>query len=369
MRKTSITLRRRLMPSGRTRLFLDIVCNGRRKFETLGLFLEPETTKAIRVRNQDTLRLAEEICAKRIVEARNVEFGFGRRAASDVYFCSYFESIANNCATEHTRISWMTCLGHIRNYDKHHETLTFADITDDWANGFVRYLSEARTYNGGQLSESSKRLYIAKLLACMRQAVKDRIISADDVCRIENMPKNKTEHSRVFLTLEELRRVSACPCPKEVVKDAFLFSCLTGLRFVDVSNLRWTDITEQSGFMRIVFSQQKTGQREYLDINQQAAAIIRKQPKDAERVFALVNNINVNKILAAWMQSAGIEKHISFHCARHTFAVMMLDLGTDIYTVSKLLGHTDIKTTQIYAKVLDKNKQAAVAKIPDILPE
>lgn len=55
------------------------------------------------------------------------------------------------------------------------------------------------------------------------------------------------------------------------------------------------------------------------------------------------------------------------HCARHTFAVMMLDIGTDIYTVSKLLGHTNIRTTQIYAKVLDKNKQAAVAKISDAL--
>lgn len=63
---------------------------------------------------------------------------------------------------------------------------------------------------------------------------------------------------------------------------------------------------------------------------------------------------------------AGIHKDITFHCGRHTFAVMMLDLGTDIYTVSKLLGHRELSTTQIYAKVLDKNKQAAVAKIPDI---
>ena len=66
---------------------------------------------------------------------------------------------------------------------------------------------------------------------------------------------------------------------------------------------------------------------------------------------------------------AGIKKHITFHSGRHTFAVMMLDLGTDIYTVSKLLGHREIGTTQIYAKVLDKNKQAAVAKIPSILNE
>lgn len=73
-----------------------------------------------------------------------------------------------------------------------------------------------------------------------------------------------------------------------------------------------------------------------------------------------------NKTIQNWVLRAGIDKKITFHCGRHTFAVMMLDLGTDIYTVSKLLGHRELSTTQIYAKVLDKNKQAAVAKIPDI---
>ena len=74
----------------------------------------------------------------------------------------------------------------------------------------------------------------------------------------------------------------------------------------------------------------------------------------------------INKILLAWVKDAGIKKHISFHCSRHTFAVMMLDLGVDIYTVSKMLGHKDIKTTQIYAELLDKRKQEAVLKIPQI---
>jgi site-specific recombinase XerD len=67
-----------------------------------------------------------------------------------------------------------------------------------------------------------------------------------------------------------------------------------------------------------------------------------------------------------WVQRAGIDKIITFHCGRHTFATLMLDIGTDIYTVSKLLGHRELSTTQIYAKVMDKNKQAAVSKIPNI---
>ena len=74
-----------------------------------------------------------------------------------------------------------------------------------------------------------------------------------------------------------------------------------------------------------------------------------------------------NSIIQKWVYKAGINKKITFHCGRHTFAVMMLDLGADLYTVSKLLGHKLIGTTQIYAKVLDKNKQAAVSRIPSIL--
>lgn len=74
-----------------------------------------------------------------------------------------------------------------------------------------------------------------------------------------------------------------------------------------------------------------------------------------------------NTAVRDWTARAGIRKHITFHSARHTFATMMLTLGTDLYTVSKLLGHKDIKTTEIYAKIVDKGKQEAVARIPSIL--
>lgn len=75
---------------------------------------------------------------------------------------------------------------------------------------------------------------------------------------------------------------------------------------------------------------------------------------------------SINCSLRRITKQCGISRHITFHCARHTFAVLMLDLGADIYTVSKLLGHRFLTTTQIYAKVLDKNKQNAVSLIPDI---
>ena len=133
--------------------------------------------------------------------------------------------------------------------------------------------------------------------------------------------------------------------------------------------LRWGDVQRQGGFTRLFFSQRKTGGREYLDISPYAVELMGDRGGDSEPVFTgLLAPSGTNTVLRRWVADAGIRKRISFHCGRHTFATLMLDIGTDIYTVSKLLGHRDLSTTQIYAKVMDKNKQAAVASIPTILP-
>lgn len=118
----------------------------------------------------------------------------------------------------------------------------------------------------------------------------------------------------------------------------------------------------------LIFKQKKTSGQEYLDITPQAAKLMGPRGESNEPIFKNVYTpSNTNQVIKRWISNAGICKNITFHCARHSFAVMMLDLETDIYTVSKLLGHRDLSTTQIYAKILDKNKQAAVSRIPDLL--
>ena len=134
--------------------------------------------------------------------------------------------------------------------------------------------------------------------------------------------------------------------------------------------LTWGEVYQQGGYTRIIFKQKKTGGLEYLDISPQAAELMGTRGLSSDNVFGWIHSPSVtNYALQDWCIVAGIRKKITFHCGRHTFAVMMLDLGVDIYTVSKLLGHKEISTTQIYAKVLDKNKQAAVDKIPSIIKE
>lgn len=143
------------------------------------------------------------------------------------------------------------------------------------------------------------------------------------------------------------------------------YSALHHLKIYDGNEkLTFRDITTEwvQGF-----KQKKTGGQEYLDINEQAAELLGERGKPQDLVFPyMISPDSQNSIIQQWVYKAGINKKITFHCGRHTFAVMMLDLGADLYTVSKLLGHKLIGTTQIYAKVLDKNKQAAVSRIPTI---
>ena len=250
-----------------------------------------------------------------------------------------------------------------------------SEITPEWVQGFKDYLeSEAIAWGHdfrkrkkeNLLARNSKVSYFNKLRACLNQAQEDGIIDSNPIRGIEGFKAE--EGTRMYLTIDEVRRLARTECDYPAIKSAFLFSCLTGLRRSDVIRLTWGDVYQQGEFTRIIFKQKKTSGQEYLDITPQAAELMGERGKPDDPVFPSIHSPScTNNTIKTWVARAGIDKEITFHCARHTFATMMLDLGTDIYTVSKLLGHRELSTTQIYAKVMDKNKQAAVAKIPDIL--
>ena len=375
--RSSITLRQRLLPSGRTTLYLDIICNGRRKTESLKLFLVPEISRADKQKNKDTLKLAEAIRAKRVVEVQNKEFGFKSDYADETKFYDYYVAITEKRLGTESRGNWgnwRSCLKHLEKYDSKLKARTFADITQEWVQGFRDYLDKEAFAWGCDyrdrikdhpLSKNSKLSYFNKLRACLNQAHEEGLISSNPARHVENF--KEVDGTRMYLTLDEVRKLAQTDCEYQNIKRAFLFSCLTGLRRSDVLRLKWGDIHKQDDYTRIIFTQKKTGCLEYLDISAQAAELLGERGKPNECVFPDIHSPScTNEAIKRWVLRAGINKDITFHCARHTFAVMMLDLGTDIYTVSKLLGHRELSTTQRYAKVLDKNKQKAISKIPDI---
>ena len=149
------------------------------------------------------------------------------------------------------------------------------------------------------------------------------------------------------------------------MKRAALFSALTGLRFSDIQKMTWGEIEhiEGQGYF-LNFDQQKTKGVEVQPISEQAYGLCGSPGELATKVFeGLEYSAYHNKNLFQWIGAAGITKDNTFHCFRHTYATLQLFNGTDIYTVSKLLGHKDLKTTQIYAKIVDKSKREASDKI------
>lgn len=146
-------------------------------------------------------------------------------------------------------------------------------------------------------------------------------------------------------------------------------SCLTGIRKNDIEKMTWKEVREEGGHVRIIFQQQKTKGQEYLDITAKAVPYLGERGADDDKVFqGFYYSSYLLMELKRWAVRAGITKDITFHTGRHTFAVLMMTLGAEIYTVQKLLGHRELHTTQIYAKIIDKKKQEAVDMIPDLFP-
>lgn len=376
--KEPIRLRKRKMPTGNTSLYLDIYMNGKREYEYLKLYLIPEITKTDKEKNKQTMQLAEAVKSKRIVDLQNGEYGFKSAYKLETNFLDYYRAM---CEKRHGNIesrgnwgNWYSCLKHLERYCK--QNTTFKDITPEWIEGFREHLDKkARCRDKRKyiitnevmkpLSQNSKVSYFNKLRACINQAFDDRIIAHNPLQGIEGFKQGETERS--YLTIEEVKLMAITECKYPALKKAFMFSCLTGIRKSDIEKMRWSEIQQQGDFVRIIFEQKKTGGREYLDISKQAEACLGERGKADDRVFAgfKYSSYMITE-LRMWAMRAGITKDITFHSGRHTFAVLMLDLGAEIYTVSKLLGHKEVKTTQIYAKVLDKKKQEAVSRIPDI---
>lgn len=174
----------------------------------------------------------------------------------------------------------------------------------------------------------------------------------------------KNSSIREFLTIEEVKQLMATPCRYDIVKRAFLFSCFTGLRYSDIKSLLWSEIRKAADGRTLFLEhpQVKTRKIVTVPLSEEALKWMPKQQKDKEHVFhqLQITSTTVEVILGEWMKEAGIEKHITYHCSRHTAATMLLTLGADLYTVSKILGHSSIKMTEVYAKIVDKKKLETV---------
>ncbi|WP_369692196.1 site-specific integrase [Formosa haliotis] len=176
----------------------------------------------------------------------------------------------------------------------------------------------------------------------------------------------QAESQREYLTFQEVQSLVSTKCKYEVLKRAFLFSCLSGLRWSDINAMTWSEVRDEDDTSRINFRQKKTDSVEYLYISKQARGLLGNRCSPNTRVFVgLKYSAVYNNEIVRWCNRSGISKHITFHSARHTNAVLLLENGADIYTVSKRLGHREIRTTAIYAKIVDQKMKEASNLIPE----
>jgi integrase len=346
-------------------LYLEYYSKGKKAYEYLQLYLYPKSsklTKEQKEHNKETELIAQSITAKRYLEAKNGEFGFQDKNKLNASFYTYIEALAQKrMESKGNYENWKSTLKHLRIFQ---QDATFAQLDAKWLQRFKEYLqNDAKTPAKVALAENSQCSYFNKVRAALKQAVKDDIILKNPA---ELVPGIKPgDHEREFLTHEELQKIAKAECEIPVLKQAFLFSALTGLRWSDIQKLTWTEVqhSRDNGYY-LRFIQQKTKGVETLPISEQAYQLLGERGEASERVFVgLKYSAWHNLKLQQWVMRGGISKTITFHCARHTNATLHLTMGTDIYTVSKMLGHKQLKTTQIYARIIDVKKKEAAEKI------
>jgi len=385
---TKVKLRQRSISKGRKSLYLDFypaILNPKtgkydKRREYLGLYIYDNPQNSIdKLHNKETLLIGQSIRQQRENFLNKPEIYsdyeksvLKKKQQGEQDFLEYFDGLAaKRAGAEGTQ--WQHVAAHLRSFVKQSEdggdTLPFKNLTEQKANDFKEYLQQAKSkWQDKTLSTNSAALYFAKFKTALRRAYIDDILPFDLGKKIDHIKKEDTH--REHLSIDDLNQLAATPCRDEAIKRAALFSALTGLRFCDIKKMVWKELEylPGQGYL-LTFTQKKTKGAEVLPISEQAYSFTNgsrnpaDMPQDA-RVFPGIRYTSYHyPYLQDWIKAAGITKKISFHCFRHTFATLQLFNGTDIYTVSKMLGHKSLATTQIYAQIVDKTKRDAAERI------
>ena len=370
-----VSLREKQLKTNKVSLYLDYYppiinpetgTKTRREFLNMHIHKNPKTAEE-RSYNKETLNVANSIRSKREVQLRNKEFGFKDNVNISIDFLKFYKRIVDdyyNKGSKSNYNSWQSSYNHFEIFCS--KGITSRDLDNQFVNRYRNYLLNAEVNRNIEeyktLSRNTASTYFKHFIYVLKQAYKDNFIDKDLAKDAEYIKEEETQ--REYLTEEELKTLWNTPIKKEVVKHMAIFSALTGLRFVDIHNLKWENIFEDKhqGFY-IQLKEQKTKSTKNHPINETAVAILKSQNTTDGLVFRNIKYTQITRPLKEWLLESGIKKKISFHNFRHSYATLQLANGTDIYTVSKLLGHKNVATTQIYTKVIDKNKIEAANRI------
>ena len=365
--KEPVRIREKVLGGGTISLYLDMYHKGNRKKEGLKLYIIPETTPAAKLQNKNTRRLAEQIKAQRILDIQKdglVDWEKLKKSRTklvswleDFVTCEAQLSPSGVVSKRNAKVRVEEYLASIGKPD-----LRLSEVDREFCRGFVTFLRTCKSHRGKEtISETTARLLMYRIAAAMDKAVVEGLIPNNPFRALEAKEKPKIRASRrEFLTVEELKVLIKTPCRCDIVKRAFLFSCFTGLRYSDMKSLLWSEVhTAADGkTLYIEHRQVKTKKTVTIPLSDEALRWMPKQVDGIDQVFheLKISTGTVEDVLKDWIKECKIDKHITYHCSRHTAATTLLTLGANLYVVSKLMGHSSIQMTEVYAKIVDQKK-------------
>lgn len=274
------------------------------------------------------------------------------RSKTSKSFLSFIkEDIESSQAKDSTKQNRMSTYFLLTKFRSH---LEFKDLSPRLVYDFEKFLFD------NKLKTNTVAKHMKHLKAFVNSAIDKSYLTPNDYpFRRYRIKTSVSKHT--FLIPEELEKLEQLEFPERHASwthtlDAFLFCCYTGLRYSDFVNLSEKNIVTIDKKPWLVFNAIKTGIEVKLPLaflfDGKAWKLLRKHKSHLKEFFSIKSNSNVNKELIRIGKYAGIEKHFSFHSARHTNATLLIYMGANITTVQKLLGHRNVTTTQIYSDIM-----------------
>jgi len=259
---------------------------------------------------------------------------------------------------QHSRAITHALLSHLESFAGHKPLVS--EITPRFCSRFAKHLLR-------KVKTESARTYLQKLHAILSLCVQMHLIPVNPLTDIHTLLPQRQYSERIFLTANEIQQLSLAECPAESTKQAFLFACYTGLRISDIETLLWKHIHVEPAGTFIVKSQFKTNRTVRIPLCRQALDILNQIPRSRNpHVFRLRSRTSIANDLKTWTLNAAINKHITFHTSRHSFASLLVFNAVDILTISRLCGHASTRTTEIYTHIADARLKAGVQTIESL---
>ena len=336
-------------------LYLDIIQNRVHHWESLHIKVSKNE-----LQKKEQLRIAETCRAKRELQILSGEWGFQDSQGAKQSVLNYAQSKV---------LTKKSSLYRAINYLKKFRdcNVQLQSITPEWVSDFQKFL-EAHEY----LSQTSKAIYSREIRHLLELAVKERLILRNPAKIVKSISQEETDMPT--LSMEELKDfacadISSYGASCRQTQKAFVFACLCGLRISDIYSLKWEHIQNRTlnkynaSPYWITKKQCKTKKVVDIPISQNAWSCIEPLGMPDNFVFPEIAKLKkkdqINIYVHRIAQIAGIKKHVSFHTARRTFATLSLENGVDPFTVQKLMGHSKINMTAVYAKS-DRIKSTAI---------